>query len=92
MYSARLNTRAGMGYTFDAGGNKLKKVTTEGSKVTTTTYISGFVYQRVSTAGSTADTLQTFGHEEGRIRYTPPAGATPNRRECFDGQMKEICR
>lgn len=74
-----LITVAGKGsiaYTYDAGGNKLKKVTTEGTKITTTTYLSGFVYQRTSTIGSTADTLQFFGHEEGRVRYTPPVGAT----------------
>jgi len=62
-------------YTYDATGSKIKKVTTEGSLVTTTTYLSGFVYVRASTSGSSADTLQYFGHEEGRVRYTPPIGA-----------------
>lgn len=50
-------------YTYDAGGNKLKKKTTEGSTITTTDYVSGFVYQN--------DTLQFAGQEEGRIRFKP---------------------
>jgi RHS repeat-associated protein len=52
-------------YTYDAAGNKLKKVTTDNTvtpaKVTTTEYISGFVYEN--------NILQFTGHEEGRIRY-----------------------
>ncbi len=47
-------------YTYDAGGNKLEKKTTEGSKVTVTRYIGGFVYQ--------SDALQFASQEEGRIR------------------------
>ena len=47
-------------YTYDAGGNKLKKVTTEGSKITTTLYLGAFNYIN--------DTLQYVAHEEGRIR------------------------
>jgi RHS repeat-associated protein len=52
-------------YTYDAGGNKLKKVTVDstgtGVATVTTLYIAGAVYQN--------DTLQFIGHEEGRIRY-----------------------
>lgn len=48
-------------YIYDAGGNKLQKKVTEGTTVTTTDYLSGFVYRN--------DTLQFTGHEEGRIRY-----------------------
>jgi RHS repeat-associated protein len=51
-------------YTYDANGNKLKKVTTDNTvnpaTTTTTTYIGGFVYQN--------DTLQFLGVEEGRVR------------------------
>ena len=75
-------------YVYDAGGNKLKKVTTEGSKVSTTTYISGFVYQRVSTSESTADTLQFFGQEEGRIRYTSPIGTVAAKYD-YDYMLKD---
>ena len=75
-------------YIYDAAGNKVRKITTEGSKVTTTTYISGFVYQRVSSSGSTADTLQFFGQEEGRVRYTPPVGATAARYD-YDYMVKD---
>ncbi len=49
-------------YTYDATGNKLKKVVTEGSNITTTLYMFG---QYVN------DTLQFFPHEEGRIRMWP---------------------
>jgi len=51
-------------YTYDAAGNKLKKVTVDNTitpaKTTTTLYIGGAVYQN--------DTLQFIAHEEGRIR------------------------
>jgi RHS repeat-associated protein len=46
-------------YVYDAAGNKLKKVTTEGTKVTTTLYIFGTYIN---------DTLQFLPHEEGRAR------------------------
>lgn len=48
-------------YTYDAAGMKLKKVTTEGSVVTTTLYQGGAVYRN--------DTLEYIGTEEGRIRF-----------------------
>lgn len=59
--------------TYDAAGNKLKKIVAEGSTTTTTTYISGAVYQQVN-AGT--DLLQFLGHEEGRIRPVRDAGGT----------------
>ncbi|NTS39868.1 hypothetical protein HRG84_03045 [Flavisolibacter sp. BT320] len=46
-------------YVYDAAGNKLKKITTEGAKVTTTLYMIG-TYQN--------DSLQFLPHEEGRLR------------------------
>jgi len=49
-------------YVYDNGGNKIKKIVTEGSTVKTTLYLSGFVYEN--------DTLQLLLHEEGRIRLT----------------------
>jgi len=48
-------------YTYDAAGTKLKKTVVEGSTTSVTTYIAGFEYRN--------DTLQYFGHEEGRARY-----------------------
>ncbi|TAL46036.1 MAG: hypothetical protein EPN92_06735, partial [Chitinophagaceae bacterium] len=60
-------------YTYDAAGNKIKKVTVDNtvspSKTTTTLYLGGSVYQN--------DTLQFIAHEEGRIRFKPIVGANP---------------
>ncbi|MBS1919591.1 MAG: hypothetical protein JST17_05015 [Bacteroidetes bacterium] len=47
-------------YTYDAAGNKLKKITTEGAKVTTTLYLYGNYVN---------DTLQFLPTEEGRVRF-----------------------
>ncbi len=70
-------------YTYDAMGNKLKKVTSEspgtanGNKTITTTanYINGFVYESKTTVPANSpiddytDVLQFMPQEEGRIRY-----------------------
>lgn len=48
-------------YVYDAGGNKIKKIVTEGNLVTTTLYMGGAVYRN--------DTLEFIGTEEGRLRY-----------------------
>ncbi len=57
-------------YTYDAAGNKLRKVTVDNTvsptKTTTTDYMGGVIYEN--------DVLQFIGHEEGRIRYSPPVG------------------
>jgi RHS repeat-associated protein len=71
-YRIRVNDNIGalkgiVEYTYDAEGNKLSKRVTEGSIVTKTDYIAGFVYQN--------DTLQFAGHEEGRIRFKPLPGS-----------------
>jgi RHS repeat-associated protein len=59
-------------YSYDAAGNKLKKVTVDNTvspaKTTTTLYDGGFVYEN--------DVLQFVSHEEGRIRFTPAIGTT----------------
>lgn len=48
-------------YVYDATGNKLQKITTEGSKVTTTVYMFGNYVN---------DTLQFLPQEEGRVRFS----------------------
>jgi RHS repeat-associated protein len=67
-------------YTYDAGGNKIKKVTTEGAKITTTLYLGGAVYQN--------DTLQFIAHEEGRIRFKPISGTVPASLQ-YDYMLKD---
>ncbi|MBC9930405.1 RHS repeat-associated core domain-containing protein [Chitinophaga qingshengii] len=60
-------------YQYDAAGNKLKKTVTDNTsgttKITTTDYINGFVYQN--------DTLQFASHEEGRLRLVQNANQPP---------------
>jgi RHS repeat-associated protein len=51
-------------YTYDAGGNKIKKEVAEnGQPIKTTLYLGGAVFEN--------DVLQFMGHEEGRIRFKP---------------------
>ncbi|MEO7049104.1 MAG: DUF6443 domain-containing protein [Ferruginibacter sp.] len=78
-------------YTYDAAGNKLKKVTSESPAVgngnktitTTTNYIKGFVYESKTTVpvntpnNDYTDVLQLIPHEEGRVRFKPAVGSTP---------------
>lgn len=67
-------------YTYDAAGNKLKKVTSDISTAgktitTTTTYLGGAIYESRTTLpvntpnDDYTDVLQFIGHEEGRIRF-----------------------
>ena len=80
-----VNNKGIISYTYDAAGNKLKKVTTDNSTsgvtiTTTTNYIGGLVYESKTTVPSNPnepdyiDNLQFAGHEEGRIRYKPVQG------------------
>ena len=73
-------------YTYDASGSKLKKVTVDNSVggktiTTTTTYLGALVFESRITAHADpldyTDRLQFAGHEEGRTRFIPIAGATP---------------
>jgi RHS repeat-associated protein len=61
--SITVTSKGNIKYVYDAAGNKLKKITTEGSKVTTTLYLVGNYVN---------DTLQFLSQEEGRIRYNVP--------------------
>ncbi|MCW3467306.1 DUF6443 domain-containing protein [Chitinophaga nivalis] len=68
-----MDNKGTVAYQYDASGNKVKKIVTDKTRspftTTTTSYINGFVYQN--------DTLQFFGHEEGRIRLAYKAGQAP---------------
>ncbi|MBS1664166.1 MAG: hypothetical protein JST68_24185 [Bacteroidetes bacterium] len=66
-------TKGAITYIYDAAGNKLKKTTMDsaGNLQTVTTYVGGFQYQgkqSLNSGNPPADTLQFFGHEEGRVR------------------------
>jgi RHS repeat-associated protein len=68
-------TKGTITFIYDAAGNKLKKTTLDsaGGLQTVTTYIGAFQYQgkqALGQPGGPADTLQFFGHEEGRVRAT----------------------
>jgi RHS repeat-associated protein len=65
--------KGNIAYTYDAAGNKLKKVVTDNTvnpvKVTTTDYLEGVVYEN--------NVLQFINNEEGRIRFKPAEGTVP---------------
>jgi RHS repeat-associated protein len=64
--SIHVTGKGGIKYVYDAGGNKLKKIITEGAKVTTTLYLIGNYVN---------DTLQFIGTEEGRARIKDDSSA-----------------
>ncbi len=81
--------KGSISYTYDAGGNKLKKITTElptaannNKTITTTTnYINGLMYESKTTSPQDANTLPDYSNilqfvpqEEGRIRFKPASG------------------
>ncbi len=72
-------------YTYDAGGNKLKKVTVDNTvtpaKTTTTDYVNGFIYEN--------DKLQFTSQEEGRIRAVYDAAGNTITGFVFDYFIKD---
>ncbi len=68
-YELTVTGKGTIKYIYDAVGNKLEKRTVETSpqsKTTKTAYLNGYIYQN--------DSLQYFGHEEGRIRIIGTSG------------------
>jgi RHS repeat-associated protein len=87
-------------YTYDATGNKLKKVTLENVSptktiTTTTCYISGFVYESKVTSPADpnspdyTDVLQFTAQEEGRIRFIPPPSGGAGGGYAFDYMIRD---
>jgi RHS repeat-associated protein len=85
-------------YTYDAGGNKLKKLTTDNSVAgktitTTTTYLFGYIFETKHTTPADANSpdhdevLQYTGHEEGRIRLSSVVGGLSSF--AFDYMLKD---
>lgn len=71
-------------YVYDATGNKLEKVTKDtvlSNKTITTDYLNGFVYEN--------NTLQFFGHEEGRIRLNHAVTVTSPTVFAYDYFVKD---
>ena len=74
LQSVHMKGEGNIVYTYDAGGNKILKLTTDSTQglATTTLYLDGFQYQRrapMATPTTGVDTLQFAGHEEGRARW-----------------------
>ncbi|MFL9485750.1 hypothetical protein ACI6Q2_23430, partial [Chitinophagaceae bacterium LWZ2-11] len=76
-------------YIYDATGNKLEKRVDElpaqsnnnQEKLTNTTYLGSYVYEN--------NTLQFFGHEEGRIRKVTPSAYNNNSSYVYDYFLKD---
>jgi RHS repeat-associated protein len=70
-------------YIYDAAGNKLEKRTLDqtSNKTINTDYLSGFVY--------TDNTLQFFGHEQGRVRFKPASAVGQQASFNYDYFIKD---
>ncbi len=73
-------TKGTITYTYDATGNKLKKEVNEGGQLKSTNYVDGSIFEN--------DVLQFFGHDEGRIRFTPSQGGSSAKFD-FDYFIKD---
>lgn len=93
------NPKGTITYVYDAAGNKLRKITVDNSVAgktitTTTSYMGGLVYESKTTVPADVnvpdytDQLQFIGQEEGRIRFTAAAGATPAKLD-YDYFLKD---
>jgi RHS repeat-associated protein len=85
--SAGANVKGTIEYIYDATGAKLQKKVTEGTLITTTTYVAGFVYESISNVNSGADSLQYLMFEEGRIRPIPLNSS--NQTWAYDYMLKD---
>ncbi|MBN9381084.1 MAG: hypothetical protein J0H74_09975, partial [Chitinophagaceae bacterium] len=78
----RVSGKGTITYTYDAQGNRLRKVTADSTfaspRTTNILYLGNTVYQN--------DSIQFSTHEEGRLRYTGPMS---NPRIVFDYFMKD---
>ncbi len=69
-----VNGKGNLFYTFDALGNKLKKLSMDSISrhSMTTIYLNGILYQQtdsINSPGAGVDTLQSIANEEGRTRW-----------------------
>ncbi len=72
--SLNMPGKGSMQYTYSADGNRVRKIVWDSISrhIITTTYTEGFVYSRTDSFVSNPnvkDTLQFFGHSEGRARW-----------------------
>ncbi len=85
-YEIRMNGKGKILYTYDNLGNKLKKEVFDSTgttpRKTVWMYMQNFVYKN--------DTIEYFGHEEGRARYdTTEGGAVDAKKFDFDYFIKD---
>jgi RHS repeat-associated protein len=83
-YQVSVTGKGTIKYIYDATGNKLEKITKDtviANKTNTTDYLNGFVYEN--------NTLQFFGHEEGRVRMNHAVSLTSPTVFAYDYFIKD---
>jgi RHS repeat-associated protein len=83
-YQVSVTGKGTIKYIYDATGNKLEKITKDtviANKTNTTDYLNGFVYEN--------NTLQFFGHEEGRVRMNHAVTVTNPTVFAYDYFVKD---